>query len=102
MPCRTRRSAWGEVSPHALSSSFHLSSFAMRCTVPVPMPSDLTTFKIPMPFASCFRTLRSVTLSIVEGAAGLNLVTVAEYPTPSANCVRDKLCCNKNMLLECC
>jgi hypothetical protein len=23
------------------------------------MPSDLATFKIPMPFASCFRTLRS-------------------------------------------
>src|SRR5262249_16237396 len=28
-------------------------SFAMRCTVPVPMPSDLATFKIPTPFASC-------------------------------------------------
>ena len=28
------------------------------------MPSDLATFKIPMPFASCFRTLRSVVLSI--------------------------------------
>ena len=47
-----------------LSSSFHLSSFAMRWTVPVPMPSDLATFKIPMPFASCFRTLRSVVVSI--------------------------------------
>ena len=44
--------------------SFHLSSFAMRWTVPVPMPSDLATFKIPMPFASCFRALRSVVLSI--------------------------------------
>ena len=42
----------------------HLSSFAMRWTVPVPIPSDLATFKIPMPFASCFRTLRSVVLSI--------------------------------------
>ena len=42
----------------------HLSSFAIRWTVPVPMPSDLATFKIPMPFASCFRTLRSVVLSI--------------------------------------
>jgi hypothetical protein len=39
-------------------------SFEMRCTVPVPMPSDLATFKIPKPFASCFRTLRSVALSI--------------------------------------
>ena len=28
------------------------------------MPSDLATFKIPTPFASCFRTLRSVVLSI--------------------------------------
>jgi len=26
----------------------------MRCTVPVPMPSDFATFKIPTPFASCF------------------------------------------------
>ena len=25
----------------------HLSSFAMRWTVPVPIPSDLATFKIP-------------------------------------------------------
>ena len=33
-------------------------------TVPVPIPSDLATFKIPTPFASCFRTLRSVVLSI--------------------------------------
>ena len=32
----------GSVSPHA--------------------SSDLATFKIPMPFASCFRTLRSVAL----------------------------------------
>jgi len=45
-----------------LSSSFHLGSFAMRWTVPVPMSSDLATFKIPIPFASCFRTLRSVVL----------------------------------------
>jgi hypothetical protein len=28
-----------------LSPSFHLSSFAMRWTVPVPMPSDLATSK---------------------------------------------------------
>src|SRR5262245_51055358 len=45
------------------TSSFYLSSFAMRWTVPVPIPSDLATFKIPTPFASCFRTLRSVVLS---------------------------------------
>ena len=38
-------------------------SFEMRWTVPVPMPSDLATFKIPTPFASCFRTLRSGVLS---------------------------------------
>jgi hypothetical protein len=44
--------------------TLHLSSFAIRWTVPVPMPSYLATFKIPMPFASCFRTLRSVVLSI--------------------------------------
>jgi hypothetical protein len=44
---------------------FQRSSFAMRCTVPVPMPSDLATFKIPTPFASCFRTFRSVALSTV-------------------------------------
>src|SRR5262245_43706663 len=30
---------------------------------PVPMRSDLATFKIPTAFASCFRTLRSVALS---------------------------------------
>ena len=36
----------------------------MRWTVPVPIPSDLATFKIPKPFASCFRTFRSVALSI--------------------------------------
>jgi len=36
----------------------------MRCTVPVPMPSDFATFKIPTPFASWFRTFRSVALSI--------------------------------------
>src|SRR6516162_10073766 len=36
----------------------------MRCTVPVPMPSDLATFKIPTPFASCLRTFRSVAPSI--------------------------------------
>ena len=39
-------------------------SFATRCTVPVPIPSDLATFKIPTPFASCFRTFRSVAPSI--------------------------------------
>jgi hypothetical protein len=42
----------------------HLSSCAIRWTVPVPIPSDLATFKIPMPFASCLRTLRSVVLFI--------------------------------------
>src|SRR5262249_17273620 len=39
----------------------------LRCgwTVRVPMPSDFATFKIPTPFAaSCFRTFRSVALSI--------------------------------------
>ena len=36
----------------------------MRCTVPVPSPSDFATFKIPTPFAKCFRTLRSAALSI--------------------------------------
>jgi hypothetical protein len=49
----------GSHLPHA-----HPSSCAMRWTVPVPIPSDLATFKIPMPFASSFRTLRSVVLSI--------------------------------------
>jgi hypothetical protein len=58
----------GVVSPTPLSSSFHPSSFAMRWTVPVPMPSDLATFKIPTPFGSCFRTLRSVVLSILRPA----------------------------------
>ena len=36
----------------------------MRWTVPLPMPSDLATFKMPTPFASCFRTFRSVAPSI--------------------------------------
>ena len=40
----------------SLVALLHLSSFAMRWTVPVPMPSDLATFRIPVPFASCFRT----------------------------------------------
>src|SRR5262245_25062754 len=53
-------SAYGERQPQPLSSSFYLSSFAMRWTVPVPTPSDLATFKIPTPFASCCRTFRSV------------------------------------------
>jgi hypothetical protein len=44
----------GSVSPTPLSSSFHLSSFAMRWSVPVPMPRALATLKIPTPFASCF------------------------------------------------
>ena len=38
------------------------TSLEMRCTVPVPSPSDLATFRIH--FAICFRTLRSVALSI--------------------------------------
>src|SRR5262249_12872162 len=46
------------------SAGFQPSSFEMRWTVPVPIPSDLATFKMPTPFASCFRTLRSVALSI--------------------------------------
>jgi len=45
-------------------------SFEMRCTVPVPSPSDLATFKIPTPFASCFRTLRSAALSISSTVGG--------------------------------
>jgi len=52
---------------HGLRAGAHTiqpSSFEIRCTVPVPMPSDLATFKIPTPFASCFRTFRSVALSI--------------------------------------
>jgi signal transduction histidine kinase len=32
--------------------------------VPVPIPSDLATLRIPTPFASCFRTFRSVAWSI--------------------------------------
>src|SRR6201990_2401486 len=36
----------------------------MRCTVPVPRPRSLAFFKIPVPFASCLRTFRSVALSI--------------------------------------
>jgi hypothetical protein len=34
----------------------------MRCTVPVPIPSDLATFKIPTPFASFFRIFRSTSI----------------------------------------
>src|SRR5262249_20965875 len=41
----------------------------MRCTVPVPIPSDLATFKMPTPFASCLRTLRSVVLFTSAGRA---------------------------------
>ena len=70
-----KRGGWGVCAPaRALlcaqrqeEASFYLSSFAMRWTVPVPIPSDLATFKIPTPFASCFRTLRSVVLSIFGG-----------------------------------
>jgi hypothetical protein len=40
-----------------VSSAFlQPNSFEMRCTVPVPIPRDLATFKIPTCFASCFRT----------------------------------------------
>jgi len=38
----------------------------MRWTVLVPMPSDFATFKIPTPLVSCFRTFRSVALSIAN------------------------------------
>jgi hypothetical protein len=38
----------------------------MRCTVPVPMPSDLATFKIPTRFASSLRNFRSVALSPIK------------------------------------
>jgi len=38
--------------PHASIVFLYLSSFAMRWTVPVPMPNDLATFKIPTPFES--------------------------------------------------
>ena len=62
--CARSRAALRATPGGGLSSSFHLGSFAMRWTVPVPIPSDLATFEIPMPFASCFRTLRSVVLSI--------------------------------------
>src|SRR5262245_14676279 len=58
----TTTRGWRTVRARDLS--FHPSSFAMRCTVPVPIPSDFATFKIPTPFASCFRTWRSVALSI--------------------------------------
>jgi hypothetical protein len=40
------------------------TSFEICCTVPVPIPSDLATFKIPTPFASCLRTFRSVAISL--------------------------------------
>ena len=66
-----QKGGWGYARSLALlcaqrqeEASFYLSSFAMRWTVPVPIPSDLATFKIPTPFASCFRTFRSVVLSI--------------------------------------
>ncbi len=44
--------------------TFQRSSFEMRRTVPIPIPSDLATFKIPTPFASCFRTFRAVAISV--------------------------------------
>src|SRR5262249_2867355 len=49
-----------------MALAFQPSSFEMRCTVPVPIPSDLATFNIPTPFASCSRTFRSVALSIFD------------------------------------
>ena len=53
------------ISRHKLTGCFlQPNSFEMRCAVPVPMPSDLATFKIPTPFASSLRTFRSVTRSI--------------------------------------
>jgi hypothetical protein len=52
------------VRPSVFPRGLIARSFAMRWTVPVPMPSDLATFKIPTPFASCFRTsVRSCCLS---------------------------------------
>src|SRR5262249_338234 len=57
-------------------------SFEMRCTVPVPMPSDLATLKIPTPFASCCRTFRSVALSIFgrPNALGDGALETCLYP----------------------
>src|SRR5262249_20723004 len=41
------------------------TSFEMRWTVPVPIPSDFATLKIPTPFASCFRiVLNSAQMSV--------------------------------------
>jgi hypothetical protein len=67
------------------SAPFHRSSFEMRCTVPVPIPSDLATFKIPRPFASCFRTFRSVSLSMfgrprVRCALGNHMARTGRLP----------------------
>ena len=53
---RTMGHGLSQVPRLSLVALLHLSSFAMRWTVPVPMPSDLATFRIPVPFASCFRT----------------------------------------------
>ena len=63
-PAHLRALLYAQGQEGAAIVFLHLSSFAMRWTVPVPMPSDLATFKIPTPFASCFRTFRSVALSI--------------------------------------
>src|SRR5215831_13186182 len=56
------------------------TSLDMRCTVPVPIPSDFATFKIPTPFASCFRTLRSVALSIFGRPSFAPRATAAARP----------------------
>jgi hypothetical protein len=63
--CPTSADGLHVIDVHRREAAFQRSSFAMRCTVPVPMPRDLASFKIPTPFASCFRTFRSVALSTV-------------------------------------
>jgi hypothetical protein len=76
---RTRRLALGKSQHHA-STVFYISSFATRWTVPVPMASDLATFKIHTPFASCCRTFRSVALSVFgRGGDRCQKVTLSDF-----------------------
>src|SRR5262249_34532908 len=71
------------------SAPFHRSSFEMRCTVPVPIPNDLATFKIPVHFASCFRTFFG--LDDPRGRSPLVLDARRRKPPPASADIARKI-----------
>src|SRR5262245_54505236 len=71
-PSAPRQDRWQWfLSPKLARDALHRAS---------PNPADLATFKIPTPFASCFRTFRSVALSIFGRPSFTPCATAALEP----------------------